>query len=139
MSYAEEEIEIEVPFFDLDPMNVVWHGNYVKYTEIARCKLLEKIGYSYPEMVRDGYVYPIAKMDMKFIKSATLSQKLLIKASLEEYEPSLKIKYEIKDIQSGDVIFKATTMQICVDAVSRKSLYDAPQGLKEGLKCLSIS
>ena len=40
MSYAEEEIEIEVPFFDLDPMNVVWHGNYVKYTEIARCKLL---------------------------------------------------------------------------------------------------
>ena len=139
MSYAEEEIEIEVPFFDLDPMNVVWHGNYVKYTEIARCKLLEKIGYSYPEMVRDGYVYPIAKMDMKFIKSATLSQKLLIKASLEEYEPSLKIKYEIKDIQSKDVIFKASTMQICVDVVSRKSLYDAPQGLKEGLKCLSIS
>ena len=105
MSYAEEEIEIEVPFFDLDPLNVVWHGNYVKYMEIARCKLLEKIGYSYPEMVRDGYVYPIAKMDMKFIKSATLSQKLLIKASLEEYEPSLKIKFEIKDIQSGDVIF----------------------------------
>ena len=137
MSFTEEEILIEVPFFDLDPMNVVWHGNYVKYTEIARCKLLEKIGYSYPAMIKDGYVYPIAKMDMKFIKSATLSQKLLIKASLEEYEPSLRIKYIITD-ENGEVIFKASTMQICVDAITGKSIYEAPEGLKEGLKCLSI-
>ena len=33
--------EITVEFYDLDPMNVVWHGNYVKYLEKARCDLLE--------------------------------------------------------------------------------------------------
>jgi acyl-CoA thioester hydrolase len=38
------EVELEVPFFDLDPMNIVWHGNYVKYLEVARCALLETIG-----------------------------------------------------------------------------------------------
>ncbi len=25
-----------LPFHDLDPMRVVWHGNYMKYFEIAR-------------------------------------------------------------------------------------------------------
>ena len=43
------ETFIDVPFYDLDPMNVVWHGNYVKYLEVARCDLLSKIGYTYDE------------------------------------------------------------------------------------------
>jgi acyl-CoA thioester hydrolase len=29
------DTEILVPFFDIDTMNVVWHGHYVKYLEIA--------------------------------------------------------------------------------------------------------
>ena len=34
--------EIEVPFYDIDPMDIVWHGNYIKYFEVARCALLKK-------------------------------------------------------------------------------------------------
>jgi acyl-CoA thioester hydrolase len=30
------EVEVVVPFFDVDSMDVVWHGHYVKYLEIAR-------------------------------------------------------------------------------------------------------
>ena len=44
------ETFIDVPFYDLDPKNVVWHGNYVKYLEVARCDLLSKIGYTYDDM-----------------------------------------------------------------------------------------
>lgn len=44
------ETFIDVQFFDLDPMNVVWHGNYVKYLETARCDLLAKVGYTYDDM-----------------------------------------------------------------------------------------
>ena len=44
-----EETEISAEFFDVDAMQVVWHGNYVKYLEIARCALLDKIGYGYKE------------------------------------------------------------------------------------------
>ena len=37
--------EIKVPFHDLDPGNVVWHGRYFKYFESARTLLFEGIGY----------------------------------------------------------------------------------------------
>ena len=47
-----EETEVSAEFFDVDAMQVVWHGNYVKYLEIARCALLDKIGYGYKEMVK---------------------------------------------------------------------------------------
>ena len=26
----EAEIEIEIPFYDVDSVGIVWHGNYVK-------------------------------------------------------------------------------------------------------------
>ena len=35
------ETETQVQFFDLDPMEVVWHGHYVKYLEIVRGVLLD--------------------------------------------------------------------------------------------------
>ena len=64
------ETKIKVAFFDLDPMNIVWHGNYVKYLEQARCDFFDKLNYNYTDMYNDGVMYPIAKMDFKFIKSA---------------------------------------------------------------------
>ncbi|SVC52483.1 uncharacterized protein METZ01_LOCUS305337, partial [marine metagenome] len=33
----EAGVEIEIPFFDQDSAGIAWHGNYVKYFEVARC------------------------------------------------------------------------------------------------------
>ena len=46
----QAEIELVVPFFDVDMMEVVWHGHYVKYFEEARCALLDKLGHNYRQM-----------------------------------------------------------------------------------------
>lgn len=135
MKIIEADTIIEIPFFDLDPMNVVWHGNYVKYTEIARCNLLNKIGYNYDDMRADGVMYPVAKMEMKFIKSVAFGQKILVKAVLDEIEPSLNMHYEIKDFDTKEVLFKAKTMQIGVEFATRKSIYEAPEKLKKGIEC----
>ena len=44
--YCRHRAEIEVPFFDVDVMQIVWHGHYVKYLEVARCAFLDAIGYN---------------------------------------------------------------------------------------------
>ena len=31
----ESSTIVEVPFFDVDSMRIVWHGHYLKYFEIA--------------------------------------------------------------------------------------------------------
>ena len=125
---------IDVQFFDLDPMNVVWHGNYVKYLEFARCDMLSKIGYTYDDMKKDGFAYPVAKMDLKFIKPALFMQKLKIVTTLVELEPSLNIKYEIFDAKTNEKIFTAKSMQICVDINTLESVYTAPKRFIESVK-----
>ena len=134
----EAETFITVRFYDLDPMNVVWHGNYIKYLETARCDLLSKIGYDYDRMREDGVAYPIAKMDLKFIKPCTFNQKLRIVSSVEELEPCLIIKYVIFDADTGEKVFTAKSMQICVDVISKESVYSAPKGLKEKFACCNL-
>ena len=134
----EAETFITVQFYDLDPMNVVWHGNYIKYLETARCDLLAKIGYDYNDMREDGIAYPVATMDLKFIKPCTFNQKLRVVSSVEENEPCLIIKYMINDAETGEKLFKAKTMQICVDVHTKESVYSAPERLKEKLACCNL-
>lgn len=134
----ETETFLTVQFYDLDPMNVVWHGNYIKYLETARCELLAKLGYDYESMKQDNVMYPVATMEMKYIKPCLFQQKLRILSSLEEIEPCMIIKYTIFDAETGEKIFKAKTMQICVNAITKESLYSAPEGLKEKLACCKL-
>ena len=42
----QHSVEIEIPFHDVDMMEVAWHGHYVKYFEIARCALLDQFDYN---------------------------------------------------------------------------------------------
>lgn len=122
---------IRVEFYDLDPMDVVWHGNYVKYLEVARCDMLAKLGYNYVDMKNDGYAYPVATMEMKYIKPCTFGQELKVVSIVEEIEPALVIKYVIFDNKTGEKMFKAKTMQIAVDINTRKTVYEAPENLKK--------
>ena len=38
------EVELTIPFHDVDMMGVAWHGNYFRYFEVAREALLNQIG-----------------------------------------------------------------------------------------------
>lgn len=130
MKFKSDTI-IKVEFYDLDPMDVVWHGNYVKYLEVARCDMLSKLGYTYVDMKNDGYAYPVATMEMKYIKPCTFGQELKVVSVVEEIEPALVIKYVIFDNKTGEKIFKAKTMQIAVDIKTKQTVYEAPANLKK--------
>ena len=125
---------INVEFYDLDPMNVVWHGNYIKFLEEARCDMLEKIGYTYDNMREDGSVYPVAKMDLKYIKPATFRQKLLVETTLLELEPAMIISYLIKDEKTGEKLFRAKSMQIRVDTKTGETIYFAHEKFLQKIK-----
>ena len=107
------EVVVEVPFHDVDPAHIVWHGHYVKYLEIARCALLDRIDYNYPQMSESGFFWPVIDLHIRYPKPARFQQKLHIRASLREWENRLVIDYTIRD-QSGKRLTKATTVQVAV-------------------------
>ena len=127
------EVDMEVQFYDLDPMEIVWHGNYVKYLEVVRCALLDKIGNNYPQMKASGYAWPVIDMHLRYVAPATFGQKIRLRADIVEWENCLKIDYLITDAQSGRRLNRATTTMVAVDMATNEMCFASPPVLLEKL------
>lgn len=130
---ASCEVEIDVPFFDVDLMEIVWHGHYVKYFEVARCVLLDKIGYNYMAMRVSGYTWPVVDLRIRYAKPAKFGQKIIVKTHISEWENRLKISYTIVDKLSGDRLTRGHTCQVAVDMSTKEMCYESPSILWEKL------
>ncbi|RZU03009.1 acyl-CoA thioesterase [Rivibacter subsaxonicus] len=127
------EVEIVPAFHDLDPMDIVWHGNYAKYFEIARCALLDRFDYGYTRMKESGYAWPIVELQQKFIRTASFGQRLIVRAEIIEWESRLRIVYLIRDAVTGHKVHKATSTQVAVDMRTRELCFVCPPVLWDRL------
>lgn len=126
-------IDIKVPFYDVDSVQIVWHGNYVKYIEQARCQLLDEIGYNYYAMEESGFFWPIVDIRMKYIGSARFGSKIRVYTYLMEWESRLKLDYEIFDIETGQLLNKSHSVQVAVQITSQEMQFESPQILLDKL------
>jgi len=132
----EAEVEFTVEFYDVDSMNVVWHGNYVKYLELGRVALLEKIKYDYNAMKESGYVFPVTSLKLKYIRPLVFRQKAVIKATLAEYENCLRISYVIYDKSTGEITTKAESTQMAVNMKTKAAMFECPGCFVKKVKAL---
>ncbi|MCB5183730.1 acyl-CoA thioesterase [Methylobacillus gramineus] len=129
-------VTVEIPFHDVDVMNVAWHGHYVKYFEIARCALLREFNYDYPQMQASGYLWPVVECHLKYVKPALYGQHVSVTASLLEHENRLKIGYEITDTQTGERLTKGYTTQLAVDASNMELQFVSPPIVSSKLEAI---
>ena len=122
---TEAEVLLEIPFHDVDSYRVVWHGNYARYFEIARCRLLEPLNISYAQMEAMGYFFPVIELQTRFLKPLVFGQKIQIRSRLLEWRNKLTIAYQIFDAANGELHTKGKTSQV---AISSEGLiqYEAP-------------
>lgn len=130
------DIDKQIPFYDVDAYQIVWHGNYAKYFEEARCALLEQINCSYSEMQKWGYFFPIIDFNVRYIKPLLFKQKVRVNATLEEWQHKLVINYLITDLDSGEHLTKGSTTQAAVSMPDQITQYESPTQLLETINSL---
>ncbi len=124
---VEAEVEMVIPFHDVDMLEITWHGHYCRYFEIARCALLEKIDYGYQTMRSTGYIWPVIDLHLRFLRPGRFGQRIRIRAELVEYEYRMKINYEVTDAMMGTSLVKGHTIQVAVDAGTGEMCYASPE------------
>ena len=127
------EVPITIPFHDVDMIGVVWHGHYAKYFEIARCELLDRLGYGYDAMRASGFMWPVIDMRVRYIKPMRFGQRVIVKATLREWENRLLIDYVIADAENGQRLTKGLTSQVAVDMSNGEMCFVSPPILLERL------
>jgi acyl-CoA thioester hydrolase len=130
------EISLQAQFYQIDPMNVVWHGHYVQFFEQARSALLARIGYNYREMAASGFGWPIVDLRVKYVKPITLGQRFVVRATLVEYENRIRIDYRVMDQDTRAVLTKAQTTQLAVDIATGELSFESPAALIDRVRAL---
>ena len=132
-------VEMEVPFHDVDMMEVAWHGHYVRYLEIARCKLLDMLDYNYPQMRDSGYAWPVIDLRLRYAGPARFGQRIAVTARLREWENRLKLDYVIRDVESGKRLTRGYSVQVAVGLEDGEMLLASPAALSERLAAWQAS
>jgi acyl-CoA thioester hydrolase len=127
-------VTLKVPYYDVDLMQIVWHGNYLKYFEVARQALFKKYGVDmrcYTEDTR--YVFPVVRSMIKHIWPLRFDDEFICTAVLKEARVKIVLDFEIKLISNGKVCAKGWTEQVAVLLPEMEMVFQIPEEIQKAL------
>jgi acyl-CoA thioester hydrolase len=89
----QSSTHIRVRYAETDQMNVVYHGNYAPYFEVARAEAIREMGLTYKEMEATGIVMPVVELHTKFLRPAHYDDLLTIRTELRELPSGHRIEF----------------------------------------------
>lgn len=108
-----EKTEVDIHFYDVDSVKIVWHGNYLKYLENGREAFGKKYGIGYMDIYGQGYVTPIVDIHVRYLNPVVYEETLVVETC---YVPSkaakLIFKYTIYRKKDMSVVAEAETTQL---------------------------
>jgi acyl-CoA thioester hydrolase len=108
--------EIEVRFNELDPLGVVWHGNYIKYFEDGRENFGQKYGISYNDFKRERIIAPIVSVKCDYKKFVRYGEKLIIETTYtDNLAAKFVLEYAIYRQPNNDLVAQGQTIQVFTD------------------------
>ena len=128
------ELRMRVPFHDLDPLHMVWHGNYLKYFDMARQGLFESLGVDLYDVFSDtGYTFPIIRSSTKHIQPLRYQDWFVCKAILREAIHKIVVDFELRRETDQSLCAKGRSEQAAVTFPEMKLLFEIPAEIRERL------
>ena len=124
-----------VRFSEVDSMQVVWHGEYVRYFEDGR----EAFGREYPglgylDFDANGYTAPIVDLQLQYVSPLTVNDVAIIETRyIETVAAKLCFEYIIRKESDGTLVARGSSVQVFVDSSGEMALNN-PQFYEEWKK-----
>ena len=123
------EIEIRVPYCDVDQMGCVHHTNYLKYFEQGRTELLRKSGWAYRDLEASGIYFVVTKALCNYHSPARYDDLLILTTSVKRVTLArIDHYYELRRKSDGLLLSTGQTTLACVNGQGQ--IIPMPEGLK---------
>jgi acyl-CoA thioester hydrolase len=127
-------VRLRVPYHDVDLMQVVWHGHYLKYFEVARQALFRERGMDLQHYMKEkGYVFPVIRSMVKHIRPLRLDDEFVCTAMLKEYRVKIVLDFEIKLISNGEICAKGRSEQVAFFVPDMEMAFRIPEEIQKAL------
>lgn len=95
----------KVHYYETDKMGVTHHSNYIRWMEEARVDFLDKIGFSYAKLEKDGIISPVIGVECDYKVSTRFDDLISIEAKVEDFNSvRLVIKYTMKNVKTDELV-----------------------------------
>lgn len=108
----------KVNYYETDRMGVTHHSNYIRFMEEARTNFLDKIGYPYAKMEKQGIVSPVVSLSVEYKKTTTFADKIEIEVKMTNVTP-VRCAFEYNMTVDGTVVCKAKSEHCFLDSTGR--------------------
>lgn len=109
------EIKRSVRFDELDPLAIVWHGNYASWFEEARVALGKKYGIGYLDFADNDMIIPLKKFHVDFSLPLKFDETYTVRAILHYNQAArLDFEFEIYDA-AGALATSGYTVHMILD------------------------
>lgn len=97
----KHSFEQKVYYSDTDAYGVVWHGSYLRWLEMGRVELCEKMGYDLTELQAQNITLPVVNINVRYRSSAKLNDEMIIETSIQKFN-SLSVTFEQKIVNKDN-------------------------------------
>ena len=109
-------VKTRIRFSEVDPMGVVWHGNYLKFFEDGREAFGREFGIGYYDVFEYGFMTPVVRLDIDYKEMVRYGDELIIETEYVNV-PAAKIvfKYTVFNAANNRVVAKGRSTQVFID------------------------
>lgn len=126
---------IPISFHDTDAMRIVWHGNYIKYFELAREDMFNAFDFGYDMMKKHIFAMPIVECECKYRNPLKVTDKCArVISMMTQCEGKIEIHYEVYALNSDILCAYGHTAQVMINARTNELLYITPQPLLDAIE-----
>ncbi len=124
LTHLSATSQIRVRFNETDAMNVVWHGNYIRYFEDARDAFADKYGIDYHTVKEQGFLLPIVDMHCSYKRSLTFGDHIEATCTLAISNAAKVIfYYELRNARTQEIVATGKTIQVFLNLKGQLQLY----------------
>ncbi len=108
-----DKIEIKVRFSEIDALQIVWHGEYVKYIEDGREAFGKRYGIGYMDIKNEGFAAPIVKLNIDYKLSLSFNEQAIVETRFVACDAA-KIQFDYTIFRKSDnaIVAEASTIQV---------------------------
>ncbi|MCJ8501620.1 acyl-CoA thioesterase [Desulfatitalea alkaliphila] len=129
------ETNMTVAFHDLDPLQIVWHGNYLKYFDIARFGLFASVGVDlYAYMLEKHYVFPVTRSSLKHIVPLRAFDQFTCSATVTECQYKIVLNFEIRKGPDMLLCARGSSEQLAVRFPEMEMEFQIPDDIRRALE-----
>jgi len=127
---CETCVEFEVPFHDVDALNIVWHGNHYRYLELARTALLRRFRLDLGDLRELRHGFLVIETSCRYVSPLRYGDQVRVAAWLRDTTYRLHIAYEVSNLTRGRRAARAHTALVTTDPDGRMLLRTPPEILE---------